>query len=208
MMLESAEKRGEGRMQLRSVIIALAIGMNTGVFAGGFDDASAAYGAKDYRTAFSRWMFFAEKGSPDAQYNIGLMYFYGQGVRQDYAQAAKWYLVSAQQGDAYAQNNIGMMYHQGYGVPQDYYQALKWYRLAAEQGLGEAQHNLARYYHKGKSVLKDHVQAHAWFNLAAMNGAVNAAQERDALAEEMTPRQIEEAQKFARDCLSRDYKGC
>ena len=33
----------------------------------------------------------AEQGEADAQYNLGGMYYIGEGVPQDYAEAVKWY---------------------------------------------------------------------------------------------------------------------
>jgi uncharacterized protein len=43
------------------------------------------------------------------------------------------------------------------------------------------------------------VQAHMWFNLVAMAGDQGAATNRDNVAALMTPAQIAEAQKLARE---------
>jgi transposase len=43
------------------------------------------------------------------------------------------------------------------------------------------------------------VTAHMWFNLAAASGFSEAARNRDTLARQMTPAQIAEAQKLARE---------
>ncbi len=40
----------------------------------------------------------ADKGDPEAQYKFGLVYFKGDGVRQDYDEAYKWILKAAEQG--------------------------------------------------------------------------------------------------------------
>ena len=45
----------------------------------------------------------AEQGNATAQYNLGVMYDNGQGVRQDDAQAVQWYRKAAEQGHAKAQ---------------------------------------------------------------------------------------------------------
>jgi len=86
----------------------------------------------------------ANQGDVEAQFNLGLTYYNGEGVPQDYAQAMKWYRLAADQGVAEAQYNLGLMYYNGRGVPQDDAQAMKWYRLAAEQGDAEAEYNLKR----------------------------------------------------------------
>ena len=46
---------------------------------------------------------------------------------------------------------------------------------------------------------QNYVSAYMWFNLAAAHGDEEAAKRRDKLAEGMTPAQIAEAQKLARE---------
>ena len=81
----------------------------------------------------------AERGNAQAQFNLGMMYENGQGVRQDDAEAFKWYQQAAEQGYAPAQVLLGAMYKNGQGVRQDDAEAVKWYRQAAEQGYSPAQ---------------------------------------------------------------------
>nr|WP_240327077.1 tetratricopeptide repeat protein [Ursidibacter arcticus] len=80
---------------------------------------------QDYQTAFRLWQPLAEQGDAAAQFNLGLMYDNGQGVKQDNQQAVKWYQQAAEQGYAEAQFNLGVMYAKGRGVKQDYHQAVK-----------------------------------------------------------------------------------
>jgi hypothetical protein len=47
-----------------------------------------------------------------------------------------------------------------------------------------------------------------WFELAAMSGEAEAIKNRDIAAKRITPPQIAEAQKLARDCQQRNFKGC
>ena len=77
----------------------------------------------------------AEQGHADAQRNLGAMYYYGDGVRQDYTLARQWFEKAANQGDAAAQTFLGLMYHIGNGVREDYTQARQWYEKAAKDGL-------------------------------------------------------------------------
>ena len=51
----------------------------------------------------------------------------------------------------------------------------------------------------GQGVIQDYIQAHKWFNLAAANGNANAKGNREILVEQMTPAQLAEAQKLARE---------
>ena len=119
--------------------------------------------------------------------------------RGDFATALREWRPLAEQGVAEAQFNLGLMYYDGEGVPQDYAEAVKWYRKAAEQGVAEAQSNLGLMYDNGRGVLQDYVRAHMWYNLAAAQGNKPATKNRDLLAKRMTPAQIAEAQKLARE---------
>ena len=126
----------------------------------------------------------------------------------DYATALREWKPLAEQGDASAQNNLGVMYKNGYGVPQNDKTAVKWYTLAAEQGDAFAQTNLGAMYGNGTGVIQDNVYAHMWWNIAASSGDKTATKNRDIVAKRMTPSKLETAQKLARDCVRKKYKGC
>ena len=137
------------------------------------------------------------------------MYEIGQGVTQDYKTTAKWYTLSAEQGYAKAQYNLGFMYDNGKGVAQDYKAAVKWYTAAAEQGAAGAQSNLGVMYEYGLGVIQSFVKAHAWYNIAASSGNTeHAAENRDIIAQKMTPAQIAQAQELATRCMKSNYKDC
>ena len=74
-----------------------------------------------------------------------------------------------------------------------------WFRQAAEHGDELACAKLGWMYAEGQGVIQDSVQAHRWYNLAAARGEPSAAEARDALAKQMTPAQIVEAQRLARE---------
>ncbi|WP_420448786.1 tetratricopeptide repeat protein [Candidatus Palauibacter sp.] len=59
----------------------------------------------------------AELGDADAQYNLEVMYYCGEGVPQDYAEAVRWYRAAAEKGYATALLHIGEMYRNGEVVP-------------------------------------------------------------------------------------------
>ena len=107
-----------------------------------------------------------------------------------------------------AQYNLGLMYETGQGVPQDFKTAVQCYRPAAEQGYAPAQFNLGAMYALGNGVIQDNVYAYMWGNIAATNGNKRGAKLRDFVAKEMTPSQLETAQKLARECIRKNYKGC
>ncbi len=119
--------------------------------------------------------------------------------RGDYATALSEWRPLADQGDAVAQYNLGVLYEKGQGAPQDYAQARQWYEKAAAQEHAKAQSNIGLLYAKGHGVPRNVVQAHKWYNLAGANGYNRGVELRDAVAKQMTPAQIDKAQKLARE---------
>jgi len=107
----------------------------------------------------------------------------------------------AEAGDASAQYSLGMMYATGEGVPQNYQQAVYWWQKAAERGKAAAQFDLGVMYANGEGVTQDFVQAHKWWNIASTNGHQKAREYRGSLANEMTPGQITEAQRLAKEWM-------
>jgi len=126
----------------------------------------------------------------------------------DYATALREWEPLAKQGNASAQSNLGVMYAKGQGVLQDYKTAVKWYRLAAEQGNASALGNLGVMYALGRGVIQDNVYAHMWGNIAVSIGGKDKGKVRDFVAKKMTPADISAAQKLARECVRKKYKGC
>jgi uncharacterized protein len=96
------------------------------------------------------------------------------------------------------------MYFHGQGVSEDFAEALKWFRLAAAQGYANAQYSLGIMYQNGEGIPRDYVQAYRWYDLAAVTYTGKperdkAVKARDNVAARMTPAQIAEAQKLARE---------
>lgn len=144
---------------------------------------------------FAHLRDLAAQGNVAAQVLLGLEYEAGN----DYAEAVKWLRKAADQGGAQSQVMLGAIYLKGEGVPQDYAEAATWLRKAADQGDAQSQVMLGGLYVLGKGVPQDYVQAHLWSNLAGASGDAGAVKMRDLVAAEMTPAQIAEAQKLARE---------
>jgi hypothetical protein len=124
----------------------------------------------------------------------------------DLAAAVRELKPLAEQGDSTAQFNLGSLYHQGMGVPQDYRQAVYWIRKAAEQGHVSAQTALGTIYAEGLQGVteKDYPQALMWFLFASAQGDPDALEFRNTLAVKMTPGDIAQAQKLAREFKPHD----
>jgi len=127
------------------------------------------------------------------------MYAHGRGVPKDDVETVKWLRKAAEQGDAESQYILARMYAKGDGVSQDYTEAAKWCCKAAEQGQPVAQFNLGGMYANGQGVPQDLVKAYMWLTLSAAQATPHAKEYRDIITRQMSPPQIEEAQRLARD---------
>ena len=196
------------RTLIRTVLLALSLVVGTAVLAGDVEDGDAAFAKKDYAAALKKFKSAAAKNDANAQLNVGSMYNFGRGVAQDYSEAVRLYKAAAAKGSSKAQVNLGLMYAKGEGVLQDYAEAARLYKLAAAQGEEMAQSSLGIMYYNGQGAVQDYVRAHMWTNLAAVNGDTIALKNRDIFAAKMSTQQIAEAQKLARECQARNFKGC
>ena len=119
--------------------------------------------------------------------------------RGDFKTALREWQPLAEQGDARAQFSFGLLYENGDGVPRDYAKARQWYEKASAQGDGKAQLYLGLQSSFGQGVPMDVVEAYMWYSLAADNGNMHAPGYRNDLSRQMTPAQIAEAKRRARE---------
>jgi TPR repeat protein len=192
------------RCTSRWLLGVLAVVFSGQVFAGPLEDADTAYQRGDYTAAIESLLPLAEQGDLRAQLNLGTMNY--SRAQPDYEEAAKWFRMAAAQGDIQAERYLGYMYSHGQGVARDDKEAVKWYGRAAEQGDADAQADLASMYSAARGTSQNYVQAHKWFSVAASRFPASERTKRaealrnsERLAEKMSPSQIEEAKRLARE---------
>ncbi|MGA8742666.1 MAG: tetratricopeptide repeat protein [Terracidiphilus sp.] len=112
----------------------------------------------------------ADRGDAKAEYELGGMYYHGEGVPQDYAKALDWSRKAAEQGYPAAYSAIGSHYEFGQGVAQDYAEAVRWYRKGADKGFAASEDELGRMYYRGHGVTQDYAGAFLWCQKAADQG--------------------------------------
>ena len=112
------------RLLTTLVILTGLLGSGAAVWAQDFNKGLKAALSGDFAAALKEFKPLAEQGSAEAQFNLPLMYEYGEGVTKDYAKAVKSYRKAADQEIAIAQYNLGMMYKNGSGATQDSVNAL------------------------------------------------------------------------------------
>ena len=158
------------------------------------DGVNAAF-AGDFDTAFREFSLAAEAGLDLAQYNLGILYFTGQGVDQDFAQAYTWTEAAAQQGHLAAQFNLASLLFEGQGIKRDRAAAVEWFGKAAKGGHPEAAFVLAKLYQEGDDVERSLVLAHAWASMAAANEHADGAALRSELEGRMNAEQLSQARR-------------
>jgi TPR repeat protein len=121
--------------------------------------------------------------------------------RQDNATAIRLLLPLAQMGNAEAQFYVAIAYN----TVKDYRQGAKWYRKSADQGYYAAQFDLGTMYDLGQGVPQDYVLAYMWLSLATSISSPYdfMIKRRDGVASKMTPGQIAEAQRMAREWMAK-----
>jgi TPR repeat protein len=87
-------------------------------------------------------------------------------------------------------------------MSSNYHHTVSSYQYAADRGIPEAQFELGLRYACGHGVEPDLVSAHKWFNIAAVRGVTEARLHRADLAREMSPEEVAEAQRQAREWMT------
>ncbi|NJO92022.1 MAG: sel1 repeat family protein [Chloroflexia bacterium] len=111
------------------------------------------------QNSFSETKRLAKENDPIAQYNLGLVYYNGEGVPVDKKQALKWFMKSANQGQAEACFYLGLMNRNGEKVKADKKQAFYWFNKGANLGDAYSQHELARMYWEGSGTVTNKEKA-------------------------------------------------
>src|SRR5205085_1187808 len=167
---------------------------------------------RDPQTAFRWYARVAEAGSPNAAFNLGVMYERGFGVPRDSPRAAEWYGKAAAKNVGMAKHNLALMLRDGRGLPQDGKKALELLHAAARQGTTASMFSLGDIYERGDVVPKDLPTALAWFAIAtelefqASRGSetplAKAAEQRgQVLQRVLTPLELERGYKLGQEEL-------
>ena len=92
------------------------------------------YQKGNYEKALKIWAVEAEEGNKEAFYNIGLLYFFGNGVQKNLPLAFEYCQKAAFMGSPRAQNNLAFMYIKGLGVKKSYIDSYVWASIAIKHG--------------------------------------------------------------------------
>ena len=161
-----------------------------------YEDGVEAAFSGDYDTAFKEFTIAAEEGLSLAQYNLGILYFTGQGVDQDFDEAFEWTKRAAEQGHLNAQFNLGSLYLDGQGTQVSVLEGVNWFTQAAKNGHANSAYTLAKMHQEGDFVDSDLVLAHAWAAQSEINEHPEASLLKKEIAQDLSEEEIRQARRI------------
>jgi hypothetical protein len=129
-------------MQVGQLIFILVLFSPVTSFTSDFQEGLDAIHGTRYNKALEKLRPLAAQGHAAAQYNLGVMHEWGDGVPQNNLLAIKWYRRAAENFHKDAQNNLGAMYSKGEGIEQNFIEALKWFVISGENGSEDGRKNI------------------------------------------------------------------
>ena len=107
-----------------------------------------------------------DSGDGAGCYNLGVMYYKGEGVSQDKLRAGMYYAQGCDLREGSSCTNLGMMYSKGEGVSQDKEEAVRSYDKGCGLGDGKGCYNLGNIYRKGNDARQDKQKAFQYYDKA------------------------------------------
>ncbi len=100
-----------------------------------FNGAVMAFDHGKFDPARNEFLNLAHRGHAGAEFMLGVMYFYGKGVRRDDTIAAIWFHKAAIKGNPSGQLAFGSLHIRGLGVRQNLVKAYGWLSVAANHAI-------------------------------------------------------------------------
>lgn len=120
-----------------------------------------------YAEAVALWAEEAQRGNPDAQYNLGQAFRLGRGVPQSLERAIEYYRAAAKAGHKGAAEQLGLIY---YDRPETRFAAIELLRALAAEGRPRAAYVIGLEYLDGQTLSKDPALARYYLKIAADGG--------------------------------------
>lgn len=139
-----------------------------------FAQAQAAFEAGDAMNAVNLCGRSAALGNADAQFNMAIFYYNGDGVKKDPKISFEWLEKAAAQKHAAATRQLAVCYEQGIGTEKDLAKAVETYKKSAALGDHHAEYKVGTAYYRGIGVVPDYETAVKWYTKAADHGVPEA----------------------------------
>ncbi len=193
---------------MRKLFLQIVLSLVVGNAIAGVETAIDAINAGDYEKALKELRPDVQRGDPAAQFELGRLFDFGNGVAQNANEAVRLYKLAAAQGNVSAKINLADVYTKGRGVTQSDAEATRWFQLAAKEGseIGAMMTGFA--YQEGKGVAVDLAHARKWFEIAATKGSAISAASLGSLLEdgEGGPKNLAGAVRWYRFAVAKDNR--
>lgn len=139
-----------------------------------FAQAQAAFEAGDAKSAVDLCGRAATLGNADAQFNMAIFYYNGDGVQKNDKISFEWLQKAAAQRHPAATRQVAVCYEKGIGTKKDPKLAVDYYKKSADLGDYNAEYKVGTAYYRGIGVVPDYEQAVIWYRRAADHGVPEA----------------------------------
>ncbi len=147
----------------------------------------------------------ANSGSPDANADVGHIYYHGEHDQpQDFVEARKHFEIAAAEDHPSALTMLGVMYLRGEGGPPNPQAAFEYTKKSAEAGYPTGQFNLFVHFWNGETVDRDIPEALSWLNKAADQNHPEALFELATLIQEnlVPEKSAADAEELLTKCMN------
>ena len=163
---------------------------------------------QDYKTALYYLSFFAANGDTKANYNLGIMYRDGLGVKKDDVHSLTHFIEAAENGHMLGNYAVGLAFLKGKGSDIDVKTAIHYLTEAAFLGHAMSPVEIGGLYFRGRLVKKDFVSAYFWWSLARDRNAPRASRNLDVLLSKMSQEQKRQAFLMQNRCKKLTLRQC
>lgn len=122
------------------------------------------------KKSFEFFKASADGGYKLGQLNLGVMYYRGDGVKQDYSKASTLFLAASKQDLPIADFYIGIMYENAQGTERNLVKALYWYESAANKGNSRGAIKSGGYHYYGYGTVINMEESFKYYKMAAELG--------------------------------------
>ena len=163
---------------------------------------------RDYKTALYYLSFLAANGDIKANYNLGIMYREGLGVKKDDVQSLTHFIEAAESGHMLGNYAVGLAFLTGKGSDIDVDAAIHYFTEAALLGHAISPVEIGNLYFRGSLIDKDFVSAHFWWSLAHDRNAPGASKNLGVLLSKMNQEQKRQAFLLQNKCKKLTLRQC
>ena len=110
---------------------------------------------KDVPRAIELWTEAAELGSSEAQYNLGIAYYHGDGVEEDKPRGIHHWQQAAMKGELVSRHNLAVVEYQ----ERNFQRAMQHYMISAKLGYEKSLNAIMRRFKEGHATKAQYAEA-------------------------------------------------